>query len=158
MTDNEIIKTLGYCKNGICTHCPRFGIDVAKNCTCYGDLMYDALDLINRLEADKEALIAGQETLQKALAEKNAEIEELTGNLKFVRGTVERQKAEIEKLENEKLFRTRYLGVFPKSIRDEAIKEFAEAVKMEFYKEFDELIPSIMADKIDNLVKEMVGD
>lgn len=39
---------------------------------------------IDILKAEKEALIAGQETLQKALAEKNAEVERLKYNLKAV--------------------------------------------------------------------------
>lgn len=47
----------------------RNGIDIS--------LIKNTLDLINHLQAEKEALIAGQETLQKSLAEKNAEIEEL---------------------------------------------------------------------------------
>lgn len=41
-------------------------------------------DFINRLQADKEALIAGQETLQKALAEKNEEFENQSQNFKVL--------------------------------------------------------------------------
>ena len=82
MTDNEIIKALDVCSkstNG-CSHSKYTCEDCYLNGQpmCYSVLLQDALDLINRLQADKEALIAGQETLQKALAEKIAEVERLT--------------------------------------------------------------------------------
>ena len=68
-------------------------------------------DLINRLQADKEALIAGQETLQKALAEKNEEFENQSQNFKVLvsdhrtlqqsfdnlKGLYEAEKAKVEK-------------------------------------------------------------
>lgn len=56
----------------------------------------DIADFINRLQADKEALIAGQETLQKALAEKNTEIERLNNHITDVTKMV---KAEIKGVE-----------------------------------------------------------
>lgn len=65
MTDTEIIKALE---------------DLLKN---FEGRVVDfmaissAIDLINRQQEMIDGLIAGQETLQKALAEKNAEIEEL---------------------------------------------------------------------------------
>ncbi len=77
LTDAEIKKALECCPqdnpNHNCARCTYKPIEGY----CFDYLMKDALDLINRLEADKEAIIAGQETLQKALAEKNAEIEKL---------------------------------------------------------------------------------
>ena len=83
MTDAEIIKALECCAGdevGLCHICPLDG-------ECNGDiniLLKYALDLINRLQADKEALIAGQETLQKALAEKNEEFENQSQNFKVL--------------------------------------------------------------------------
>lgn len=75
-TDEQIKKALECCiKAPYCsekTDCPYKGID-----DCVKKHTLDALDLINRQEAEKEALIAGQETLQKYLAEKEAEIERL---------------------------------------------------------------------------------
>lgn len=142
-----------------------------------------AEEIINRLQADKEALIAGQETLQKALAEKAAEVEELTGNLKFVRGTVERQKAEIEKLKEaseeavscfhrmESLYNIKCMEL--KVAKAEAIKEFAERLKAKPIKcsypllwlstkdEITDCFNDIMMqfkEAIDTLAKEMVGD
>ena len=96
--------------------------------------------------------------------------------IKCVLDLINRQQAEIERLEKENQS-IKYCYQQAKSYNDtlaesceknckkfnmvtraEAIKEFAELVKMEFYKEFDELIPSIMADSIDNLVKEMTEE
>ena len=94
--------------------------------------------------------------------EKELELLKETDNL------INRQKAEIERLREEKSkLENKIDEMYPlvmqlpnamQQAKVEAIKEFAERVKLEFYYQFDELIPSIMADKIDNLVKEMVGD
>lgn len=74
MTDNEIIKALESCSER----------DDCEGCLyghfCNGDLtiiVKYALDLIKRKDEQIEGLIAGQETLQKALNEKIAEIERL---------------------------------------------------------------------------------
>jgi chromosome segregation ATPase len=95
-------------------------------------------ELTNRifdLEAEKEALIAGQETLQKALAEKNAEIESLIINMNAY-GLA--NKCLFEKL---------------KIAKSEAYKEFAERLKE---------TPSVtnceyewLHTDIDNLAKEL---
>jgi len=140
MTDNEIIKALECCADEYihsCDYCP-----FEKECC--GDnlnLVKFALDLINRLQAEKEALIAGQETLQKALAEKNAEIERLN-------------KA------TEKDFETIAISTVDrhqKYIKRRAIKEFADRLKGEAYtNNYCEKI--VLENDIDNLVKEMVGD
>ena len=79
--------------------------------------------------------------------------------------TINRQKAEIERLKNNQVVHIDINEQFRKECEHEiktavteAVKDLAEAVKMAFYYEFDELIPSIMADKIDELVKERVGE
>ena len=66
---------------------------------------------IENLQADKEALIAGQETLQKCIVEKTAEIEELKEENKKYREICE------------KAIKTY------KETKSEAIKEFAERLK-----------------------------
>lgn len=124
LTDNEIIKALKCHANedlATCEDCPLLNIQ-----GCAYKLSEKALDLITRQKAENEeliskldeleseytfykisaqeqieALIAGQETLQKALAEKNAYIEDL-------------------KIENE------HLAVFLVETKSEAVKEFAE--------------------------------
>lgn len=77
LNDNEIIKALECCSTdeACCLGCPYIYIGTLNG--CYDVAKAKALDLINRLQEEKEALIAGQETLQKALAEKDKEIERL---------------------------------------------------------------------------------
>lgn len=74
LTDNEIIVALN----------KAWGLDEIS-IYCADDRgeyiasvkVISVVKLINRLQSQKEALIAGQETLQKALAEKDKEIEKL---------------------------------------------------------------------------------
>ena len=102
MTDNEIIKALESCnalvKMRTCKTCPLYTFE---GC-CTAEMLRQTVDLITRqkaeidrlnrdystavetmsnsirtIGAEKEALIAGLETLQKALAEKDAEINNL---------------------------------------------------------------------------------
>lgn len=78
MTDNEIKKALELCGSEYECHngCPYYNNGMFK---CRDLSIYrDALDLINRLQAKKEALINGQETLQKYMAKIQAENERLT--------------------------------------------------------------------------------
>ena len=68
MTDNEIIKGLECCgKNPpMCSECGYKGR--CNRIDCYDYLKRDALNLINRQKAEIEALIAGQETLQRYIS------------------------------------------------------------------------------------------
>ena len=70
MTDNEIIKVLECCRHISCVDgCPLDGeID------CGTKLVVNALDLTKRQQEMIEALIAGQETLQKHFADKMGKI------------------------------------------------------------------------------------
>lgn len=75
MTDNEIIKALKCCSETTgseCSECPLLNAD----CSEY-DLYKLALDLINRIQDEKQALINGQETLQNTIVEQKAEIDRL---------------------------------------------------------------------------------
>jgi hypothetical protein len=91
------------------------------------------IDLINRLKADKEALIAGQETLQKHIAEKDAEVERLQSRI------IEQHNAICE---------------IVKQTNSEAIKEFAERLKKEATVDEDSTWWIANID-VDNLVKEL---
>ena len=78
MTDKEIVKALECCGNSIsegnkCFKCPM--CDEPYGCSKV--LCSQAVDLINRLQDEREALINGQETLQKTIVEQKAEIERL---------------------------------------------------------------------------------
>lgn len=141
MTDNEIIKALEYCtEKGYCRKCPSY-----ENSN-YCKIEYEAIDLINRQKAEKEALIAGQETLQRHIAEQKAEIERYRAAMpdleqkdddfcgvvcRFAEGLIEKAKAE-------------------------AVKEFAERLKETKFKHGSDYM--IYAENIDIIKKEMVGD
>lgn len=78
MIEKETIKGLECCTDEWyenCNECP-YSIDTVS-CERM-KLLEDSLDLINHKQELLEAAIAGQETLQKALAEKEKEIERLT--------------------------------------------------------------------------------
>lgn len=78
LTDAEIKKALECCGNYKCTlKCPMYENGPSDADVCAHQLIKMSIDLINRKDEMLDATIAGRETLQKALAEKNAEIEML---------------------------------------------------------------------------------
>ena len=196
MTDKEIIKALECCASEsieACQVCP-YMVD-----TIYCEQMKlraDALDLINRRKAEieelklicdkeradrlylsqqNEAIIAGQETLQKALAEKDREVERLTiekeqliktfgeCQAEAARALVEKDK-EIEMLKNE----LRYLRNERDSIADrinEAVKEEVKEAIIAFVSRLEEILGGLFPvhnpcvdEAIDNLADKMAGD
>ena len=156
MTDKEIIKALECCLGGkeeLCKECPFNG-------ECYGDVEYliaYALGLINRQQEQLEAAANGQETLQKALAEKNAEIERRKNNL-FCKVVIDE-----EKMQN--IIKEKVIGfeLNIELIKSEAIKEFAERLKEKIKTEcnpygkrtFDYDTSLAIMRYIDNLVKNI---
>jgi len=123
-TDNEIMKALECCGvNRDCAGCPK----EKEPYGCYFVLCGGALDLINRQKAMIDGLIAGQETLQKALCDKNAEMERLQEHFRGL----------------------------TKKVESEARKEFAERLKQMVF--FDGGWEVLQPGTIDNLVKEMEG-
>lgn len=131
MTDKEIIKALECCVDEDCDNCPnRSGIFCIVNLESY------ALDLINRQQEQLEAAIAGQETLQKALAKKDREVERLNNNISAMAVTMHN---------------------CAKATRAEAIRAFAERLKQRCSANSD-INYYILKKLVDNLVKEMVGD
>lgn len=153
MTDKEIIKALECCvKAPYCskkTDCPYKGID-----NCVKKHTLDAIDLINRQQADlefaKKINALQMEELQKA----QAEIERLNSPVLII-DNVDLSENEIaEKLRNLPV------QIFPdneEQIRNEAIKEFAERLKKEYTETF--LVSGdTVIEILDNLVKETEGD
>lgn len=114
------------------------------------------------LNEEKQALIAGQETLQKALAEKNAEVE----RFKKIETTINTFWSELKKIIITKGKETPTLEELlehMENLKSEAIKEFAERLKKLFdvleCQYFDEDITmNTIRETVDNLVKEMVGE
>ena len=107
------------------------------------------LDLINRLKADKEALIVGQESLMKHLERKKEIITELDN--------------EVERLQKENNLYSD-LAKMGNALKAEAIKEFAEKIYRFFCKtsNWNNLKSAVrfngecdwLKENLDNLVKE----
>lgn len=146
MTDKEIIKALECCGNVITSSCKECSYHSTYNANCVRELMRNALDLINRQQAEikwwkDNCSKCGEKTtqtilyLQETLAEKDAEIERLTINMNAFGLGMKQEKERAD------------------TIKSEAIKEFARALRQQA---FDRLYVSI--DEIDNLVKEMAGE
>ena len=175
MTDKEIIKALECCgKNHItgstdaCEHC-----FLQNSAMCVTELIYKALDLINRQQAEIEkhknnCKNCGAKTrtcienLQNNITEKQAEIENLKiANEHLATFNVEAQ-AEIERLQI-RLRKERHqfedVSKMYSGIRAEAIKEFTERLKEKGFP--DESLNGegiVYVADIDNLVKEMTNE
>lgn len=139
-------------------------------------LIEKTLDLINRLQADKEALIAGQETLQKALAEKNAEIERLKDAILTIEECLcesDWDEIAVYCMQND----PEMTACIKANIKIEAIKEFVEILKkhiksLEYnantprktitvqmlYDQINWILKEVMPQTIDGALKEMVGE
>ena len=162
MTDNEIIKALECCGSLGEYHCdekcPRLNNGIEKTSYCRRDLIISAYDLIKRQQAEKEALIAGHETLQEALAEKNAKIERLTKRAE--------QYPCVVNVGNNCFVYAKSLDDYDNFIGDvsaEGIKEFAERLKERFKninsepadEQFDWILHDYAPRKIDEVAKEL---
>ena len=138
LTDEDIVKALECCANDDidCEECPVFGY-CESDAFCVSGAI---LNLINRLKADKEALIKGQESLMKCIAKKKETIAELD--------------AEVERLKKENNLYSD-LAKMGDALKDEAIKGFAARLKNRSEDTTDWGQPYVLCEDIDNLVKEM---
>ena len=140
MTDNEIIKALECCiSNKPCQECAFLGAGIGAKTTCEVQMMKQALDLINRKQAEIEALKTHEERehqLCKNVCAPKYEEE------------IERLHKEVGSWEVE----TKEARTDIDQAVDEAIKEFAEQAKHRLCLSGDYL------EEFDNLVQEMVGD
>lgn len=81
MTDNEIIKALECCKNGLCANCPRLNTP-EHILHCKEQLMCEALDLINRQKAEIERLNGNLFVISNAcMQRRNEAIQEFADRL-----------------------------------------------------------------------------
>ena len=186
MTDEQIIKALPIVAYGghSCNECKYSRIKDENRCGLKGCLITrNALDLINRLKAENEALINGQETLQNYIAEKNAEIERLhtlckptetsgykieNGKVVFYTKILNGYRHEYESLDRvvndmnimlQNAYKTdeiagHYKGKL-KTAKSEAYKEFSAQAKALISKRFKKVIDE---EDIDILEKRLVGD
>lgn len=82
LTDNEIIKAMKGCAcTPDCKWCPYYDPKKEYEEKCYIRRNRDFNNLMKHKDEQIEALIAGQETLQKYISEKDAEIERLKDKL-----------------------------------------------------------------------------
>ena len=83
MTEEQIVKAWECCfscrDTDCCDKCPLCDLDFE---VCVETLLKESKDLLSRRNEQIEALISGQETLQKHIAEKDAEVERLQGRNK----------------------------------------------------------------------------
>ncbi|MBO5463772.1 MAG: hypothetical protein J6A49_10730 [Clostridia bacterium] len=132
MTDKEIIKALECCADLFdCIDCP-----CKEFCGDLGKLQQNALDLINRQQAEKEVMQKYIDCLKSENHDYNHATEQLAKENRQLQAEIERL---LQKLQQP---------------QTEAIKEFAERLKEEMRKYCGE----ITEDDIDNLIKEMVGE
>ena len=137
MIEKETIKGLECCTDEQyenCNECP-YSIDTVS-CERM-KLLEDSLDLINHKQELLEAAIAGQETLQKALAEKDREIDDL-------------------KVENRSLrIAANFCEFHYNKARDEAIEEFATGIKKILGRYYSSVSDAI--DYLENKLKDNDG-
>lgn len=156
MTDAEIIKALechNICRISKCEECPLFPTN-----ECSAELSGYAIDLVNRKNAKINQLEQNLKEAHIDIKEKQAEIERRKNNL-FCKVVIDEET--MRSIINEKV---QEFELDIKSIKAEAIKEFAERLKdnindiprMEYGS--GDLYYLIGKDFVDNLVKEMVGD
>lgn len=141
MTDNEIITALGHCSNtrtcpGEHEQCPYANKDECINALCR-----DTLELINRQKAEIERLTA-----------RNFELSEKGEKVCIA---LKNHIAEDGKKVDERI------AEVGKTIKAEAVKEFAERLKLRAYTECSITgykYQVIQIEEIDDLLKEMVGE
>ena len=164
MIEKETIKGLECCTDESyenCNECP-YSIDTVS-CERM-KLLKDSLDLINHKQELLDAAIAGQETLQKALAEKekelirlNKEVDRLSQYVLYNEEYINDHYwdfcsiAGCERVSND-CWKTCPYSRYSK-VKSKIIKEFAEMLKKECL--IDRGYEILYEGTIDNLVKEM---
>lgn len=170
MTDAEIIKALKKYSMDLCSNCEVEKTTLCNN--CISEIERNALDLINRQKEELESirlslgLINKRKYYRKFVDEvfrKQKGKELSTPDFDYIYELYFKQQAEIERLEEDskRLKKVQMqlddLCIMHRTIRAEAIKEFAERLK-ERARPTAEFCEVVLGADIDNLVKEMVGD
>ena len=151
LTDNEIKKALECCSiNKGCTGC-YFNTHETDD-MCPRVLMRNALDLINRLQAEKMQLESEVERLKDETAEM---LSTLDYRVEKILELVDKLK--VAQAENERL--SKITRTMVGEIKAEAYTEFVERLK-DGTGYYDEMIKDVVytEEEVDNLLKEMVGE
>ena len=148
LTDSEIVKALEYClKDGYekCKKCQYYGTVM-----CTTELLSNALDLINRLQAENERLDKEVDRLSQCVLYKNAEL----GEYEKIKTTIDEFWEILSTLSLCKRKEKPTLEEFAEAIQEikaEAYKEFSERVKkLPYYPSYTNLHKAV-----DNLLKEL---
>ena len=135
LTDNEIKKALECCVNNTNENCNKC-VCSGSNVSCVDVLLTNALDLINRLQAENERLKKSNRNWRRKVQRLRKKVE-----------------VEIDKLNAEK----NDVMYYKDQIKAEAYKEFAERVKLRFSGTLS-CSGGVIKRSLDNLLKELVGD
>ena len=102
MIDAEIIKALECCgeHKRLCNEC-SYRYTLPERCDI--DMFHDAVALINRQKSEVAILIRKKDTLKDEIAEQQAEIERLKGDLAFREKQLDNLIKEMECVYNEKI-------------------------------------------------------
>lgn len=165
LTDNEIVKALECCKYEYDTKCELCCYNFYSRTGCRSELRRNALDLINRLQAENERLNEIVKTRHKVFETKCEKLENSEAELdeyKKIKKTIDEFWEILLTLSLFKRKEKPTLEEFAEAIQEiksEAYKEFAERLKNkgmakyktidnEYLYEFDDIF-------IDNILKEL---
>ena len=183
MMGDKTIKALE-CLKGYALHCRDCSYSVKfKFPQCQQKVAKDALDLINSLQAERDAWecefgclkVSATDTINRQKAEiqkqredihnRKAEANRLNSKIGNLKAEIKRLKEQHQTFEGvlKKCFLIEFMGKNPLAeLRVKAYKEFAERLKntaFSSHKSVDgKYLYELSNDFIDNLVKEMVGD
>lgn len=153
MTDNEIVKALETCCiERVCSKCSYSKNNSAE---CINDIMKDTLDLINRLQAEKQDLEIELQAMRGAANSYKAEVERLKAKCENTQIGYNFAEDEIKNLKKDKYKLQKALN---------QSEDYRVIAKAEAYKEFAERLcedrvsndPVVIAAKVE--LKELVGD
>ena len=166
LTDNEIIKALECCKYEYDTKCELCSYNFYSRTGCRSELRRNALDLINRLQADCENYKQVAENQQKVTMDRGFEIKELKAELDEyakIKTTIDEFWEILLTLSLCKRKEKPTLEEFAEAIQEikaEAYKEFAERLheELRIYGIKDKFNKSVFLNVVDNAKKELVGE
>ena len=153
LTDSEIVKALECCisdKDDVCLECPLQN-DCFANADGNSEVKELALDLINRLQADRDNYKQIAENQQKIILDKAFENKRL-------KEKVESLQAENERLKKVSDIRLECLGRSRAKAKAEAYKECIEKVKALFPSDNEPYQYCEIHEGADNILKELVGE
>ena len=152
LTDNDVIKALECCSEA--NNCGQCEYEPTEHqigtVGCCNELMKDALDLINRLQADKQSLKYDYDNLQRQFDEIYQQFHYLSNvEIPYLYSFTEDKDKKLETIANI-LLRT----------KAEAYKEFAERLheELRMYGTKDKFNKAVFLNVVDKAKKELVGE